>query len=112
MTTVRDVVTQAFRKIGVVAHDDALTADQAEIGMYAFNAMLSHLVPLYTDVALGDALPLPDKLRDAAVHLLAGRVALDFQTTGPDPYPWRQQIRAHYLTINSAVLDLPKAAEI
>jgi len=105
MTTVRDVVTQAFRKIGVVAHDEAMTADQAEIGIAAFNAMLSPLVPTYADVALGDAFPMPDKLREAAVYLLAGRVALEFQVPAPDPYPWRNQIKVHYLTIDLAALD-------
>ena len=39
MSTARDIVEAAFRKLGIVASDEAMTADQADNGINALNRM-------------------------------------------------------------------------
>lgn len=85
MTTISDIVTRAYRLLNVVAHDDAMTSDQAAVGLEAFNTMLSGweldgLALSYTDKALTDAFPLADKFRDGVAHMLAQRIAPEFVT--------------------------------
>ena len=59
MATCRDLVERAYRKIGVVATDESMTADQAAVGMDALNMMMHGLVldgidTGYSDLELAD----------------------------------------------------------
>jgi hypothetical protein len=43
MTTARDIVEAAYRKLGVVASDEPMTADQGENGINTLNLSLIHI---------------------------------------------------------------------
>ena len=55
MATCRDIVERAYRKIGVVATDEAMTAEQAQVGLDALNMMMQGLVLDGIDVGWNDA---------------------------------------------------------
>lgn len=111
MTTVRDIVTRAYKKVGIVAYDEDMDAGQAQIGLDAFNDMVSAW-PLYgsdvlhTDAALADAFPLKDSYREGVVYMLAARIAPNW--TAPvsfDQDDFFRKIQADNLVINEATFD-------
>ncbi len=108
MATTRDIIERAFRKIGVVATDEPMTADQAEVGLDALNMMmhgwaLDGVDIAHVDVLLGDEFPMEAKFYEGAVYQLASRIAPDFSMQAFDVERWMQQLRAFYLTID----DIP-----
>lgn len=102
MATVRDIVERAYRKIGVLAHDEDLDGGDAEVGIDAFNDMLhgweARSVALsYSDVTLEDDFPLADKYREGTVYLLAERLAPDYsRPVSFDADDWFRCIQADY----------------
>lgn len=112
MATVNDIVTRAYRKIGVVAHDEAMTADQGADGLSAFNDMLSAwaldgitLDPAFTDAVLTDTFPLADKYREGVTYLLASRLSPEFSMpVGFDAMDFFRKIQASYLVIGAATI--------
>ena len=112
MTTVRDIVERAYRKIGVVAHDEPLTADQAANGRDAFNMMVAgwalHGIDTETGpVDLPDAFPLQAKFEDATVYLLAEKLAPDFVVAAPFADDAFRAIQAAYMQIEEAEIPGP-----
>lgn len=119
MATVTQIVTRAHRKIGVVAHDEPLTADQLENGVDALNSMI-HAWKIdgsdfgWADQAAADTFELEPEYHEAAVHLLGERLASDFDVgLTYNPEPFRAAIRAYNwkataaVTMPSAILGLP-----
>ena len=111
MATVHDILERAYRKVGIIAHDDAMTADHAAAGLNTFNDMLHswELVGIalgHTDVGLSDAFPLADKFREGAVYLLASRLAPDWSVpVAFDAYVFLREIQASYMVIDTVALD-------
>ena len=106
MATVRDIVERAFRKIGVVASDEAMTADQAEAGETALNMMmnaweLQGVDVAHNDVTLAEQFPLQPKFEEGAVYMLASRLAPDYSKPGFDESQWMQQLQAAYLIVDT-----------
>lgn len=113
MTTVRDIVERAYRKIGVVAIDEPMGAEYADAGLDAFNEMLSGwelrgiaLSPAFTDAALADTFPLADKFREGTIYLLASRIAPEWSApVAFDADDFFRRIQAAYLTVSDVTVD-------
>ena len=110
MSTSRDLVERAFRKIGVVATDEAMTADQASVGMEALNAMMHALVlegidAGYTDLQLADQFSLDARYDESIVYLLANRLAPDFSRPGVDDRLAKQRLANAFLIVPEAEID-------
>jgi hypothetical protein len=109
MTTVRSIIESAQRKIGVVAIDEPMTADQAEIGLSALNAMMFAWALYGVDVshatlAIGDDFPLAEKFVEGTIYMLARKLAPDFGTAGVDDDAFFRALQAAYLTINEVAM--------
>jgi hypothetical protein len=110
MATCRDIVQAAFRKIGVVASDEPMTADQAAEGMFALNMMMSALALEGIDVAWNEA-ELPDQFdmlpefHEGLVYMLASRLSPNYSQPGFDDSAFKRGLAAAYLIIPDAKLD-------
>ena len=111
MTTVNDIVTQAFKKVGIVAYDEDMDAAQAQIGLDAFNNMVSAW-PLYgsdvlhTDAALADAFPLKDSYREGVVYMLGARLAPNWSMpVGFDQDDFFRKIQADSMVVDEATFE-------
>jgi hypothetical protein len=110
MATVRDIVERALRKIGVVAIDEAMTADQAQIGLDALNMMMAALELDGIDVAwieaeLPDQFAMEPKFHEGLVYMLASRLAPDFSFPSFDESRFKRGLSAAYLIVPDAVID-------
>lgn len=99
MVTVRDLIQRSYRKIGVVAHDDVMTDDQAAGGLVAWNDMMFGLPLLginieHTEQALNDDISVQSLFIEGLVYLLARRIAPDMQVAWPDEDQWTRAIQA------------------
>ena len=116
MTTVLDIVTRAHRKIGVSGQGETLTAEMAADGLSAFNEMVSAWAldggPAFSDVALTDTFPFPDRFREGAIHILAARISPEYELPPRfNEAEFYDKIRRTFMTIdevdfNTAILDL------
>lgn len=90
---VSEIVNAAYRKIGVVGHGQAATAEQTEAGAEAFNLMIQgwrlegidfwlaeEVDPLETlaEVALIAAAPIPSAFLEGTIYSLATRLAPEY----------------------------------
>lgn len=110
MATCRDIVERAYRKIGVVASDEPMTADQAAIGIDALNMMMAALELDGIDVAWSDAdiseqFAMEPKFHEGLVYMLASRLAPDFTVPGFDPSTFKRGLQAAYLIVPDAHID-------
>lgn len=110
MPTMRDIVTRAYRKIGAVATDEPMTADQGETGNDALNAMifgwkLRGVDTEHTAKALNDAFPLGPEFEEGTVYLLASRLAPDYALPASfDADDWFRTFQAAYVTVPTATI--------
>lgn len=102
MTTVADIITRAFRKIGVAADDEALTASQMQAGLDAYNDML-HGWSLrgvnlsHVDQGTSDQFFMGDEFREGTVYLLAERLSPDYTVPRSfDTQMWFDDFRRAY----------------
>lgn len=110
MATARDLVERAYRKIGVVATDEAMTADQASVGMDALNMMMHGLVlegidTGYSDLQLADQFSLDARFDEGIVYMLASRIAPDFGRQGFDDRAFKQGLANAFLIVPDASID-------
>ena len=83
MASVLEIVTRAFRKIGVSAADEALDADQISVGVDALNMMV-HAWKLegvdlsWADQAASDTFALDSEYHEGVVYNLASRLSPDY----------------------------------
>lgn len=87
MPTVNDICERAMRKIGVVAIDEPMNADQALHAQEAFNAIIAGWALRGVEapvaaVSLMDAFPLPPRFEQAMTYLLADDLAVDYERPG------------------------------
>lgn len=102
MTSMSTIIERAYRKIGVVAADDAMTADQASSGIAALNDMMQAwpLDGIYATTPVqelpGDW-PLDEVYIQPTIYLLATRLAEDSGVQVLfDPDPYRRQLQAAF----------------
>ena len=118
MATVQDIVTAAYRKVGLVAEDVDMSAAMLANGVDAFNRMLHGwklrgVDVTHTDVAAGDAFPLDDEYQEGTVYVLAARISPDYTVPANfDADDWFRTIQAAYveidaLTVPSTLLRTP-----
>lgn len=110
MATVQDIVSRAYRKIGVVATDEAMTADQAAIGEDALNMMMHGLVldgidVAWSDAVLADQFAMEPAFHEGLVYMLAARLAPDFSVPSFDESAFKTKIAAAYLIVPEAQID-------
>lgn len=83
MPTLNDICERAMRKIGVVAIDEPMTADQGLHAQEAYNAMvagwgLRGVEAPVAAVSLQDQFPFPPRFEEAVTYLLADALAMDY----------------------------------
>lgn len=105
MTTTRDIIERAYRKLGVVAQDEPMTADQGAAGLDALNAMMHGWEAFgidlnHVDLALGDTFSMAAKWHEGAVYQLASRLAPDMSVGAPDSMVFLRMLQAGYLVVN------------
>lgn len=81
--TASDIVARAFRRLGIKAEDETLSADQAAHGLDVLNSMMAewrlHGINYdHASLANNDPFPLSDSFIPATVTLLAGELAPDY----------------------------------
>ena len=110
MPTMQDIVSRAFRKIGVVAEDEPMTADQGASGMVSLNMMIHQwklrgIAITYSDLTLADTFPLLPQFEEGTVYLLAQRIAPDNATVAQfDADDWFRAIQNSYLVIDAIAM--------
>lgn len=109
MATARDLVERAYRKIGVVADDEAMTAEQAANGIAALNMMmhgwlLEGIDVAHVDLQLADTFTLQPQFEEGTVYLLADRLAPDNMRPGPDTRAFKTMLAAAYLIVPDVVM--------
>lgn len=111
MATVEDIVTAAFRKIGVVAEDEDLQSDTLSVGVDAFNRML-HAWKLrgvdvsHADQVSTDTFALADEYQEGTIYVLASRLSPDYTVPATfDADDWFRTIQAAYMTIDDATIS-------
>jgi hypothetical protein len=111
MATVQQIVTRAYRKLGVAAVDETLSADEIAVGVDALNMMLhswllSSVDTGHTDVDPSDTFPLDPEFHEGVVYLLAARISSDYMVPQSfDADDWFRKIQAAYMTI--APVEMP-----
>lgn len=110
MATTREMIERAFRKVTIVAHDDAMTADQAATGLVALNDMMHGwsvfgVTYEHDSLALADTFPMDAKWHEGVVYQLARRLAPNFSKPGPDDDRWFRALQAAYSTITPREFD-------
>ena len=111
MTTARDIVERAFRKLGVVASDEPMTADQAQNGLDTLNMMM-HAWMLdgidvgHIDLQLADQFSLEPQFAEGTVYLLAERLSPDYSAPANfDPREFKKRLSAAFLIIPDSKID-------
>ena len=109
MTTVLDIINRAFRKIGVKAEDEALTADQIAHGVETLNDTIqgwtlkgASAVP--ADVVDTDPFPFADQYREAVVMILASRLAPDYGGVPVDAERYERMVIGSLMVIPTVAL--------
>ena len=114
MTTVRDVIEAAHRKLGVHDHSETLDASRADAGLFAFNSMLhswkaSGLNFEHSDSVLTDSFPLPPEFKEGVIYLLAEKLAPDYMTPFMEgTREYFQDLQARYFDMDTFKLSLPE----
>lgn len=109
MTTTRDIIERAYRKLGIVASDEPMTAEQAQNGLMALNMMMHGLalqgVDLeHADLALTDDFSMAAKFEEGATYLLAQRIAPD-NSIAFDADGFLRLLQTAYLSIDAVTFD-------
>lgn len=104
MPTTRDIIERAYRKIGVVAIDEPMTADQEQEGLSALNDMLygwalSVSEGIETDVTLASEFPIERMFHEGVVYQLADRLAPNFGMQGFNTDDFMRKLQQYYVTI-------------
>lgn len=102
MATNRDIIERAYRKIGVVAKDEPMDADDAEVGIAALNGMLAgwslrDVFVIAEEMGINDDFPLSLPYHEGCVYMLASRLSPDYQAPANfDADDWFRTFQAAY----------------
>lgn len=108
MTTAQTIVERAFRKVGVKAEDEGLTADQLAHGLDCLNIMMHGwelwgIDTNHVDMTSATVFPLAQKFEEGTVYLLAERISPDYQS-GVNADDFLRRLQAAYMIIPEAVI--------
>lgn len=113
MATTLDIITRAFRKVGISGQGEALDAEALAEGLAALNAMmhgwkLRGVDVAHVDLASTDTFSLPQEYEEGTVYLLASRIAPDYEIPPSfDADDWFRTFQAAYMEI--AEVEFPTA---
>lgn len=118
MATTLEIVTRAFRKIGVVSATETLTADQVASGVDTLNMMMHAwktrgVDVTHSDLAASDTFTLDPEYHEGTVYVLAGRLSPDYSIPPEfDADDWFRTLQAAYqtpltVTIPRALTQMP-----
>lgn len=110
MATARDLVDAAMREIGVVAEDEAMTADQASVGTDMLNRMVSgwELQGVnmgWRETGISEEVDVPLNLHRAIIMCLAEALAPGYSRPIPNATRYFRAIQAAYLLLPASKLD-------
>ena len=111
MSTARDIVEAAYRKLGVVASDEPMTADQAENGVNTLNRMmhgwlLDGIDIGHVDLELADVFTMEPQFEEGCVYLLAERLSPDYAAPAQfNPSEFKKRLSAAFLIIPDSKFD-------
>lgn len=118
MATVQDIISRAFRKIGVLAKDEVLDGGDYAEGLDALTMMiqgweLQGVDFEFTEPASGSEFALDSKYHEGVVYLLASRLSPDYMVPPSfDADQWFRRIQADKaviptVTMPSALRNMP-----
>lgn len=113
MTTAAEIVTRAYRKIGVGAVGETITAAMQDEGLAALNMMvaawaLDGVDTLSPTMVAATTFPLEKAYEEGTVYMLAARLSPDYSAPASfDPEQWMRRFRAAYMTIEPATIAGP-----
>jgi len=113
--TARQVITDAFHRMGFISEDEALTAEQASRALTVINDMMNGWTAegieyVHSDLTLDTVVNVPDKLVRSTMWLLCDELAMEYGKALSD----RQQmqvdraknaLQAYYFRVSPAQLD-------
>jgi hypothetical protein len=111
MTTARDLVEAAYRKLGVVASDEPMTADQADNGINTLNRMmhgwlLDGIDIGHIDLQLADVFSMEPQFEEGCIYLLAERLSPDYSAPANfSTSEFKKRLSAAYLIIPNVKFD-------
>lgn len=110
MATMSDIVERAFRKVGIVAKDEDMDADQAADGIVQLNSLmfgwkLAGVNFTHTEKALGDTFPLGPEFEEATVWQLAERLGPDYGVAAPSADMWLRMMQAELVDVTPMTLE-------
>ncbi|MGR3525068.1 MAG: hypothetical protein ACU0CT_03600 [Paracoccaceae bacterium] len=111
MATISKIIDRAYRKLGVKAADEALTADQLEAGLDALNELVTGWqlhginVSIY-DMRSTDEFPLAPRFEEAVIYMLASRLSPEYVVpAGFDYDGFLRLIQAQFVEIPTSSVD-------
>ena len=110
MTTVRDIIERAYRKIGIKAEDEAISGDMLTNGVDNFNSMLFGwkifgIDVLHVEQTAPDTFALGDEFVEGTIYQLAERLSNDFVVPAPSSDAFFRALQIAYLVMPTATLD-------
>ena len=110
MTTVAEIVTSAFRKVGIAAEDESLSGASMEAGVDSLNRMLfawklSGVDTTPTALKATDTFPLSAEYEEGTIYMLAERISPDYERPRSfDADDFFRKIQAAYISITAQTL--------
>ena len=111
MATVSKIIERAFRKLGVKAEDEALTADQLQSGLDALNELVTGWqlhginVSIY-DMSPSDQFPLAPRFEEGTIYMLASRLSPEYVV--PDDFDYDgflRLVQAQFVVVPSSSVE-------
>ncbi len=113
MATTSEIITAAYRKIGVAAEDESLSGDSMAAGLDALNRMLaawklSGVDTSWTKLSATDTFPLSAEFEEGAIYMLASRLSPDYERPQAfDADDFFRKVQAAYISITAS--SMPQA---
>lgn len=112
MTAALDIVTRAYRKLGIAGTGDTLSAEELAEGIDALNAMiyawkLAGVDTEHTPLSSTSDFPLAPEFEEGTVFLLASRLSTDYMVPASfDADDWFRKFQAAHMTIGKVSMTM------
>jgi hypothetical protein len=113
--TARQVITDAFHRIGFISEDEGLTAEQTDRALYVLNDMMNGwnaegIQYVHSDLGLDTTVNVPDELIRSTMWMFADEIAAEYgKELTPRQQQWvqesRNNLQAYYYQVPPAQLD-------
>ena len=111
MATVLDIITRAYRKLGIAAADEAITADMAQLGLDTLNDLMASW-QLYgiprahsTISEVAQEFPMAQRFNNGVIRQLAAELSPDFEVGPVESDTFLRALQAEYMQIDEVTLD-------